>query len=88
MLLYDGPLRPGVFRGPVDEVDGDVEASTAAAVDVCGRDIRDDARASFIGQHAYGTPSPARLGGPPSRIASSLDESLTWTTPLAEPKDG
>jgi len=64
------------------ELTGIVEASTAAAVAAGAEHVRDDARQSFVGQHALGTPTPARPGGPPSRISRTLRESLTFTAPI------
>lgn len=84
MPLYDGPLRPGVFRAMFTTLAEAVETATAAAVAEGAQHIRDDARNSFVGQHPLHEPSPARRGGPPSRISRTLDESLTWTTPLRQ----
>lgn len=83
-MLYEGPLRPGVFRELMAQLTAIVEASTAVAVAECAKQVRDDARASFIGQHNLNEPSPARRGGPPSRISHTLDDSLTFTMPLRQ----
>ena len=85
MPLYDGPLRPGVFRELFIELTAIVEASTAAAVTEGGKRIRDDVQASFVGQHELHTPSPARRGGPPSRISRTLHESITATVATRDP---
>lgn len=85
MPLYDGPLRPGVIRDLMATLAARTEVIVAAAVAAGAEEIRDDARNSFIGEHPLGTPSPARQGGPPSRISHTLDESLTWTVPIRGP---
>lgn len=84
MPLYDGPLRPGVFRELFGTLAAAVETATAAAVAEGAQRIRDDTQASFVGQHPLGTPSPARQGGPPSRISRTLHESMTFTPPLRQ----
>lgn len=81
MPFFEGELRLGVFRALMEQLTEIVEVSTAAAVAAGAAEIRDDARRSFVGQHALGTPTPARPGGPPSRISRTLDESLTFTAP-------
>jgi hypothetical protein len=85
MALFEGELRPGVFTELMATLAARVELMVAAGVAAGAEEIRDDARNSFIGQHPLGTPSPARQGGPPSRISRTLDESLTWTPPLRSP---
>ncbi len=74
-------LRPGVFTRIFAELDAKAEHVVSSGLEAVAVAIEDDVKLRFVGQHPYGTPTPAKRGGPPSRISRTLEKSMTHTTP-------
>lgn len=76
-------LAPGVFTEMFVKLAAVSEVVTVAVLNEGARQVRDATRNSFVGVHAYGTPTPARRGGPPSRVSYALHEAMTFTAVTA-----
>jgi hypothetical protein len=75
------PLRPGVFTEMFAKLSERAEAVMHAGLEGVAEAIEEEVRSSFVGKHALGTPTPARRGGPPSRISETLEDSLGHSDP-------
>lgn len=75
-------LRPGVFEALLAPYGTRLQLGAAEGLHALGKLVAERARENLDQtSHAYGTPSPASPGGPPSRISGTLRDAVDCTEP-------
>lgn len=70
-------LTPGVISGLTTRISAEIQVRSHAVVTQIGDAMDRQARTNAsVGQHAYGTPTPATPGTGPSRISNTLVSSI------------
>lgn len=75
-------LVPGVMRDLFARLAGQADAAGAAVLEPLAVAIERQAKINAsVGQHRYGTKTPARPGAGPARISGTLVQSITYSHP-------